>query len=58
MKFDISKPHGLVYGVSGAAYEQHGQLYSITGEPVDESKEESDTESQPARTIIKKAQPQ
>lgn len=37
MKFDASKPHGLVYGVPGAAYEQNGQLYSPIGEPFAEA---------------------
>jgi hypothetical protein len=40
MKFDSKKPHGLVYGVSGAAYEQDGQLYTPTGEPFVEDKQD------------------
>lgn len=41
MKFDPKKPHGLVYGVSGAAYEQNGQLYTPLGEPfVEDTQEE------------------
>jgi hypothetical protein len=40
MKFDPKKPHGLVYGVSGAAYEQGGQLYTPTGEPFVEDKQD------------------
>ncbi|CAB3731084.1 hypothetical protein [Paraburkholderia rhynchosiae] len=40
MKFDPKKPHGLVYGVTGAAYEQNGQLYTPTGEPFVEEKQE------------------
>lgn len=40
MKFDPKKPHGLVYGVSGAAYEQGGQLFTPTGEAFVEDKQD------------------
>lgn len=35
MMFDKRKPHGIVYGMPGAAYEQNGILFNAKGEPVD-----------------------
>lgn len=40
MKFDPKKPHGIVIGVPGAAYEQDGKLYTPTGEPHVERQQE------------------
>lgn len=40
MKFDPKKPHGLVYGVSGVAYEQDGRYYSPAGELMTMPKDE------------------
>jgi hypothetical protein len=54
MKFDASKPHGLVYGVPGAAYEQNGQLYSPIGEPFVEPEQEFSLDAQ-RKTITKSA---
>lgn len=39
MKFDPSKPHGLVYGISGAAFEQNGHLFTPTGELFEEDRQ-------------------
>lgn len=40
MKFDPSKPHGVVIGMDGCAFEQNGQLYTPDGEPFVESVQE------------------
>lgn len=36
MRFDPSKPHGLVYGEPGVAFHQNGRHYRKDGTPVDE----------------------
>lgn len=51
MKFDPKKPHGLVYGKEGAAYEQNGQLFTPAGEPfVEDSQDELPLGAAAART--------
>jgi hypothetical protein len=40
MKFDPKKPHGIVIGMDGCAYEQDGKLYALDGSPFVEPIEE------------------
>ena len=46
MKFDPSKPHGLVYGDHGATYEQNGNLFDAGGRLID-APEEPEPEVEP-----------
>lgn len=49
MKFDPKKPHGIVIGVPGAAYEQEGRLYTPAGEPhVEPRQDELELNERPA----------
>lgn len=55
MSFDPKKPHGLVYGVTGVAYEQNGKYYSPAGEqmtlPKDEQAKPAQTPKQGAKNV-------
>ena len=59
MKFDPKKPHGIVIGIPGAAYEQDGRLYTPTGEPhVEPKQEELALTAQPRQNQQKRGNPQ
>lgn len=47
MKFDPKKPHGIVIGMDGCAFEQDGKLYTPEGEPFVEGQQALPLESKP-----------
>ncbi|WP_109477706.1 hypothetical protein [Paraburkholderia sp. C35] len=51
MTFNPKKPHGIVYGVTGVAYEQDGKYYSPAGEvmtlPKDENQKSTQAQTKP-----------